>query len=46
MKNFGFVAKIFAVFGFLMVFAVSGWGLTLDTDNFDSGVDGWGGTSE
>lgn len=46
MKNFGFVAKIFAVFGFLMVFTLNGWALTLDTDNFDSGVDGWGGTGE
>jgi len=36
MKNFGFIARMFAVFGFLMVVAVSGWGAatyTCDGEN-------------
>jgi uncharacterized repeat protein (TIGR01451 family) len=46
MKITKLISRLFAVIGLLMVFAVSGWGITLDTDNFDSNVDGWAGTGE
>lgn len=46
MKTFKFLARLLTIFGLMMIFAVSGWGLTLDTDNFDSDNDGWGGTGE
>lgn len=32
--------------GIVMVFAVSGWGVVLDTDTFNTNKDGWGGSGE
>ena len=46
MRRWTVLARLMAVFGVVMMFAVSGWGLTLDTDNFDSDKDGWDGTGE
>lgn len=40
-----FLRWLFA-FGSMMVFAVSGWGVVLDTDTFNADKDGWDGSGE
>ncbi len=45
MKMNNFFLRFLTVFGLTMAFAVSGWGIVLDTDTFDAGVDGWSGSN-
>ncbi|MBS4068253.1 MAG: choice-of-anchor D domain-containing protein [Sulfurimonas sp.] len=47
MKADKFFLQFIAIFGIMMMFAVSGWGAVLDTDTFNTDdKDGWGGSGE
>ena len=46
MKTFTFTSRFILLFGLFLVFAVLGYGITLNTDSFNTDKDGWGGSRE